>query len=506
MATLAELAALRTDLGPDRLEHLQRFLGSWSLLADLAFSDLLLVLPLEGTDPLADDPEGAYVVLGQIRPNNGPTLVVRDLLGETLRRSDFPQLRNLTPGGERSSVRRFALTGSLLLEIVPLRFHDELLALVLRIQSAATDASPYEQLYTDAYERLCRMVSEGAFPFAEADVYVEGSPRVGDGTIGVDEELRVEFASPNAITALHRIGVFSPPEGRSLLDLGADLHPVERSIAAAEPVVFEIERLPDVVVRIQSIPLIAAGEVTGAIVLLRDVTDVRRLGRIVLSKDTAIREVHHRVKNNLQTISSLLSLQARRVHGIEGRLALLEAERRVRSIALVHEVLSREPGDQVPFDDIVESLVEMARDSVITQQPVEVTVEGDLGEVGAEVATPLALALAELLQNAVEHGFARPDAAEEVDGEWVIRHEDLAGHVHVALAHDAATLRVEITDDGRGLPEEFSIATTTSLGLSIVRDLIESQLGGELEMRRIPDAEGGGTLARFEVPVGERWT
>ncbi len=167
----------------------------------------------------------------------------------------------------------------------------------------------------------------------------------------------------------------------------------------------EVERRPDVIVLLHCIPLLSHGVVTGAMILLRDVTDVRRLDRLLLSKDAAIREVHHRVKNNLQTISSLLRLQARRVDERAARVALQEAERRVRSISLVHEILSRDPSDQVPFAEIVVSLVQMAEDSVVSSQPIVITTNGDLGDVTADVATPLAVTLAELLQNAVEHAF-----------------------------------------------------------------------------------------------------
>ena len=263
----------------------------------------------------------------------------------------------------------------------------------------------------------------------------------------------------------------------------------------------EVSQTASVAVLVQAVPLVASGVVTGALVLIRDVTDVRRLDRLVLSKDTAIREVHHRVKNNLQTISSLLSLQARRVGSDESRSALLEAERRVRSIALVHEVLSREPSDQVPFDDILTSLVAMAKDSVITDQRIEITVNGDLGEVDAEIATPLAVAMAELIQNAVEHAFALTTSGTEVEGQWVIRHEDLAGEVVLDLEQNGGELRVTITDNGRGLPQGFSIETTTSLGLSIVRNLIVGQLGGQIEMRSVAEGTGGGTVTTFTVPL-----
>jgi two-component system, sensor histidine kinase PdtaS len=237
--------------------------------------------------------------------------------------------------------------------------------------------------------------------------------------------------------------------------------------------------------------------VTGAMILLRDVTDVRRLDRLLLSKDAAIREVHHRVKNNLQTISSLLSLQARRVDERAARVALQEAERRVRSISLVHEILSRDPSDQVPFAEIVVSLVQMAEDSVVSSQPIVITTNGDLGDVTADVATPLAVTLAELLQNAVEHAFD-PDHGTGPEG---ATGDAPVGHVDVTLSHDGAELVVAVRDDGRGLPEEFDIEKTTSLGLSIVRDLVASQLEGRIAMEVVPASEGGGTRVVISVPV-----
>jgi len=233
---------------------------------------------------------------------------------------------------------------------------------------------------------------------------------------------------------------------------------------------------------------------------------VRRLDRLLLSKDAAIREVHHRVKNNLQTISSLLSLQARRVGDRAARVALHEAERRVRSIALVHEILSRDPSDQVPFAEIVSSLVQMAEDSVVSSQPIVISVHGDLGEVAADVATPLAVTVAELLQNAVEHAFdpenaGGHDAAVGLEGAGGGAGYAPVGHVDLTMSNDESALRVEVRDDGLGLPEGFDIEKTSSLGLSIVRDLVVSQLEGTISMEPVLKADGGGTRVAISVPV-----
>ena len=361
-----------------------------------------------------------------------------------------------------------------------------------------------ERTYRDVFNRFAVMLSEGAFPFPSEEVATEEAPRVGDGVVLVDEEGRVRYASPNATNALHRMGMYSQIEGRRLTDLGIEESAIEWALASALPVVEEVERRPDVTVLLHCVPLIHADEVTGCIVLLRDVTDVRRLDRLLLSKDAAIREVHHRVKNNLQTISALLRLQARRLPPGGGRVALFEAERRVRSIAIVHEILSREPSDQVPFDEIVTSLIRMAKDSVVSHH-LKFEVTGGLGEVPADVATPLAVVLAELVQNAIEHAFLDFEAEGEDDGVPDSGDREPTGTIRVDLQAEGGVLRVDVLDDGSGLPEGFDIDDTQSLGLSIVRDLVRSQLDGSITMRnRGADGSGqNGTLVSIELPVRE---
>jgi two-component sensor histidine kinase len=182
------------------------------------------------------------------------------------------------------------------------------------------------------------------------------------------------------------------------------------------------------------------------------------------------------------------------------RIALHEAERRVRSISLVHEILSRDPSDQVPFAEIVVSLVQMAEDSVVSSQPIVISTKGDLGDVTADVATPLAVTLAELLQNAVEHAFD-PEPAGGDDGSDGSPGDSPVGHVNVTLSNTGSELIVAVRDDGHGLPEGFDIEKTTSLGLSIVRDLVASQLEGRISMEGVPASEGGGTRVEISVPV-----
>ena len=162
------------------------------------------------------------------------------------------------------------------------------------------------------------------------------------------------------------------------------------------------------VVQLRTIPLIVDGERAGALILLRDVTELRHRERELLTKDATIREIHHRVKNNLQTVAALLRLQARRLHAPEARAALDEAVRRVGSIAMVHETLSHVPDEVVDFDDIAGRVAMMAVEVSAPEARVTPRLLGEFGLLPALVATPLALVLTELLQNALQHGFSGP--------------------------------------------------------------------------------------------------
>jgi len=209
--------------------------------------------------------------------------------------------------------------------------------------------------------------------------------------------------------------------------------------------------------------------VTGAVMLLRDVTELRRRDRLLLSKDATIREIHHRVKNNLQTISSLLRLQARRLTSPEAKAAVQESVRRIRTIALVHETLSREPGEDVAFVEIVRPLLRLAEEGLQSpDRPVRFTVQGDGGRLPATVATPLSVVLTELLQNAVDHGF--PEGS---DG----------GTVVVVLGGDDEEMHITVVNDGMGLDPSFDLDAATGLGLSIVRTLVTTELNGSISMR-----------------------
>jgi two-component sensor histidine kinase len=486
MASLAELLRIHTRLDASRQGHLQRLVASWGPLADLCFADLLLFVPIAGED------HHRYVVTGQVRPTTNQTVYRQDFVGEIVDEVERPLVARAARSGEivEGEINRSPLHDRVRVLCIPVRYQGQVIAVVSRESMPTMGREPgeLERTYVDVFQRFARMIAAGTFPFTAEDAESEEAPRVGDGAIVLDADGRVEYASPNAVSALHKIGVHANAEGMRLGELGLEEVAIRTAMAIGAPVTEEIERGQEATVLLRCLPLIDEGTVTGALVLLRDISELRRRDRLLISMDATIREIHHRVKNNLQTISSLLRLQGRRLQSPEAKAAIEESVRRIRSIALVHETLSRETGDDVSFNDIVRPLVRMVEESLLSpDRPVRVTVEGDAGKLPARVATPLAVVLTELLQNAVDHGYPEGLAADE------------PGRVVVTLHNDGQELQALVTDNGIGLPDGFRVEDSTGLGLSIVRSLVTSQMEGSIAMR-VGEA-GAGTVVDVRVPL-----
>jgi two-component sensor histidine kinase len=492
VATLSELLAEHTRLPGAAADHLQLVVAEWQLLADLGFADLLMWVPL-------DAERTEFVCVAQVRPTTSLTAHADDMVGTKVDVVEHPQLGRAMAEGRvcREEDPRWHNDVAVRRETIPVRFGTALVAVLSRETNLGVPRvpSPLEIAYLGSAADLCQMIADGTFPSAEPAPDVHTSPRVGDGLIRVDAYGVVVFASPNALSAYHRmghptdlVGVTLAPLTRELISDPFDATEISQLIinAVSGTPSMRIEaEARGATVLFRGLPLRPRGEPAGALVLVRDVTEIRRKDRALLSKDATIREIHHRVKNNLQTVAALLRLQARRTSAPEARHALDEAMRRVAAIAVVHETLSTSLDERVDIDQVIDRVVPMLTDVAITETRVMVRREGSCGVLAAEFATPLVMVLTELVQNALEHGFA-PDQR----GEIVIRAERSVGWLDVVVA-----------DNGGGLPPGFSLDRADRLGLQIVRTLVVSELAGSLSLHQ---GERGGTEAVLRIPLQRR--
>jgi two-component sensor histidine kinase len=487
--TLADLVRTRTDLGDADLGWLHRLVGEWQLVADLSFADLVLHVRTS---------QGTWLAVAHMRPTTGPTTYPDDVVGTQPPVADASAFERVIRGGPSVPRDVVDVTSRVRRELVPVRRGARVLAVLTRDSKLNVDRMPsaLELTYLTTAGELLQMVGEGRFPFPGHNPDPEHAPRVGDGLVRLDRTGHVVYASPNASSAFRRLGVGGDLLGAHLGGALSRLSPApgvldeprgSAALAAvlrfAEPRESEAET-QDATVLLRALPLHPGGEPRGALVLVRDVTDLRHRDRQILGKDATIREIHHRVKNNLQTVAALLRLQARRLDVPEARAALEEAVRRVASIALVHETLSQALQDDVPFDEIADRVLAMCAEvAAAPESAVSVRRRGSFGRLPAEVATALSMVLTELVQNAVEHAYGEGDE----------------GEISVIAQVAENALHVEVIDDGAGLPAGFDLSASPRLGLRIVRTLVDAELRGTLSLRH--GAGGTGTRAVLDVPL-----
>ncbi|CAB4710449.1 MAG: histidine kinase [Actinobacteria bacterium] len=479
----------RSSVTIDQAHRLHELVADWQLLSDLSFADLILWVPIRKDVKLW--PTG-HVAVAHIRPTTTATVFADDVIGREVSWGSNPSLDEALSSGEIGRDAPPEKLGEIMVkeETIPVLFDGQIIAVISRHRNADLMRSPssLELNYREIANNLYQMVSQGSFPYAAAGSIFEPLPRVGDGLIRLDINGVISYASPNARSAFSRMGWKNEIENNKLGDIAEEV--IKNSPDAHEEAIrtrlngkvlrrVEIDN-KGATIDLLVLPLLQSIDRVGAIVLLQNVTELRRRERELVTKDATIREIHHRVKNNLQTVSALLRLQARRIEDPGAASALNEAVRRIASIALVHETLSSSSENTVAFDEVLTSLITHALE--LSPRTGELKIEriGQLGSLDSRLATPLSLVVTELMHNALEHGLAEEGTNLLID-----------------LQRYSNECVVKISDDGVGLPDGFDISTSSNLGLQIVRTLTENELKGKLTLI----SSDSGTVATLRFPL-----
>lgn len=456
--------ALGIPLPEGASAHLSALTADWQVIADLAGADLVLWLPTV---------DGRFVAAALCRAATSSTVHVEDTVGRfasavrTLSLSEALETQKIIEpvgaewAGGYSTATAYA----------PVMFQGTSIAVLSReVNVSARGAHASYDLWTEwAGNVMLQMVAEGQFPYDQAPTGGRhGVPRVIDGAILLDPDGVVREVTPNANSCMRRLGVRGRLAGRLLVEEITKVLREGSTVEEMTPVVLtgkgpqrtEVEARGHVV-NFRSLPLLDHQERLGAVIVTRDVSEMHRREQELMTKDATIREIHHRVKNNLQTVSALLRMQSRRSDSEEVKVALFEAERRVQAIATVHEALSQNVDESVDFDRVASEVLRMAAAVATTDHDVEVVVEGEFGILAADAAAALATVLTELVTNSVEHGLADRD-----------------GTVWVRAERDGASLKVVVEDDGIGFEPSGPMS---GLGTQIVHMMVHGELQGTID-------------------------
>lgn len=486
MRSLMQLAGQASSrvLAEQDLDWLHLLLADWQVLADLAAADLVLWLPTD---------DGRFIAVAHCRPSTATTVHLDDIIGLYLPAAREANLRQAmeTNSIVEPSGTRWAGTYSMTEVCVPISHGGSVIAVVT---CESNLASPRPTVGMGAWTQnasriLLEMCARGEYPYTSTPtVLAHGVPRVMDGVILIDGDGTVQELTPNASSCLRRLGIRHSVIGRVLAEDITDVISNDALVEETLAVVVmgraawrvEISAHASTV-NMCALPLTNGRHRLGAVILTRDVSEMRRREEELMTKDATIREIHHRVKNNLQTVSALLRLQARRSDSQEVKDALKEAERRVQSIATVHQALSHTVDEEVDFDEVARSVLRLSGAVASTDHSVEVITTGKFGVISADQAQALATVLNELVANSVEHGLAGRDGVIRIDAQ---RDHD-----------NDKRMTVRVIDNGVG----FEPGTPLSgLGTQIVRQMVRGELGGTIEWE---PGEESGTVVTLRLRV-----
>ena len=217
MATLSELIAANSQLNTQEEEHLAELVAEWRLLADLSFADLVLWLPIRKDEK--SWPQG-YVAIAQIRPTTAATVFSNDLVGTKITWGQRPLIDQALSDGEIVKDTQPELVGEIMIkeETVPVIYENKTIAIIARHRNADLMRSPskLELNYREIAHKIFQMVTEGTFPIRNSIYSSESAPRVGDGLIRLDVNGIIFFASPNARSAISRVGYQGALEQKTL--------------------------------------------------------------------------------------------------------------------------------------------------------------------------------------------------------------------------------------------------------------------------------------------------
>ncbi len=474
MLTAKDSRAELTENDARLLDSIQKALP---ILSDLSRSDLILYVP-DGT--------GRALVKDQARPHSIFPVYEEDLVGRSVDGQEAPWvLQALSgtgpPSGEQGATVRDV---PIMREVLPvLGGHGTLAVLSIETNLLAHERHRRRSAaFRRALRRLQKTVLRGELVGAE-----EMSPfGEHDGIVVVSLQRRIEYASGIAANLYRRIGYMSSLVTQSVYDLDtADATLADEALTSGRCIEREMNEHGRIWIR-KAIPLYVrkvwwrfwlrpvpelpcpAGSVpAGVLLTVHDETEARDKEQELRAKMAMIQEIHHRVKNNLQVIASLLRLQARRTDSPQVQVALSESVNRILSVAVVHEFLSYNSAGVINLREVAQRIVDQMKQGVMDPEAhIQFGLTGPNIYLSSQKATACALVLNELLLNAVEHGYEDRDV----------------GEVTVALADDGEWVTIEVGDDGAGLPPGFDLEDHGGLGLRIVRTLVEGDLKGDFAL------------------------
>lgn len=468
---LEELCQQYSDLTAVDIQEIVKISGCLNSIADLMGSDVFI-------DCRTRDPDIAIVV-AQARPSNLKSLYQGSVVGEFAHRSKEPAVvRTLEIGMPTMDMRGVTQEDRNVRQSVsPLKNASGATIAVLVAEKDVTERVKAEKKLSVLTRTTGQLIERVTSPKGEE----HSLPfYVTDGILMFNLLGVCTYANPVAERIYHNLGYLEPLEGLNFSNMTFQGVKFREILERKQVNINELE-VGNYIFNIKHTYIKnKIEELSGVVMLINDVTEMKNAEKELVLKKVAISEIHHRVKNNLQTIASLLKLQERRIADQAAKAAFNESISQVLSIASTHEILAEEGHDDVDIMTMLQKIrANTLEHNVLTQKEIEITLKGDTFLCDSDTATSIALIVNEVTQNCLKYAFVGRDK----------------GEILIEICQGSMYANISIIDDGIGFDAQQGAAE--NLGLLIVRRLVTEKLRGNLTT----ESNSGGTKILFDFPL-----
>lgn len=457
----------KTNLTAMQINLLQRIKMVLPFIADMSMSNIGLYVHAKDKDK--------FVILEHVNPHTAYTPFKNNMRGTVCAIREEPLIeRSMRTGKSIGGKREWSWGKSVRMQTEPIKDSagNTIAVISFELPANINDIEGYSYLYRTA---CCLLV----YAHRELDSAMFSPLSPNDGIIIGDKNNRIVFANSAARRIYNILGVINLI-GCHLFEHQLSCRIIKETVTNGRS--YEKELTTDTLIIIRKdIPVKMGGNLLARIIIVSDVTQVKKKDKELLIKATVIQEIHHRVKNNLQTIASLLRLQARRSNSQEVKSALKESINRILSISVVHEFLSQQQDEMIDVVRVAKNIMRLITKSMLSADfHLTTQFSGDTLLLPSQQASNLALIINELILNSVEHAFDGCDK----------------GTIGLVIEKKPDLYTVIVYDNGPGFPANFDEHKISSLGLQIVRTLIENDLNGKLLLYTDNGAHAKITMAR----------
>lgn len=470
MTVLKKLCEKYSNLTSKDIQKLNDISQMLQLIADFVRADVFINCLVKDSD--------VAIVVAEAKPSTGETMYENTVVGELAYRENEPAaLRTLKIGIATRDLKAITQENKTVIQnTVPIKNDSNDTIGVLIMEKDIT--------HSIAQSKQMEILSETAVNLSETLLSFKDQENnitryMNEAIIIFNKNKISTYANPGAISLYQKLGYKDSIIGMSFdnLVLGGisfDKIMVDSTFETREVTVGEL------CLQTKYAFLKQKDKINGVVMFIKDNTDVMLKEKELILRSVAIKEIHHRVKNNLQTIASLLNLQSRRIDDEMAKKAFGESISRILSIAITHELLAQEGVDDIDIITILTRLKETtAIYSIPPEKDITLNVRGDSILVNSDMATSIALVVNELLQNSVKHGFNGVDK----------------GVINIVVQRGRLYSSISVIDDGVGFNDKYE-SNSSSLGQKIVEQIVNDKLSGHLTIET--SDEGTNTTFDFK--------